>query len=187
MALLEALLRESGTFQHSAQERSANEAKHGGERSVAESTERSDWKARALVAEARAELLEVDQDAWKTQAAKEGERLGDMGERLGEALRALAQAQDETRAARLIGGRGAGAMIEAQPTPVETPHAAYSGDSGGDGVPVGQVHGVLHTCAKWTPLLLKRRRMARSAGSGGVWWARFRGAGRDGAVHEQGG
>ena len=77
------------TFQHSAPERS----------------DEDDWKTRAMVAEARAELLEkaitdtqAERDAWKEQATRDSERLG-------EALRALAQAQDETRAARLISGR----------------------------------------------------------------------------------
>jgi hypothetical protein len=51
----------------------------------------SDWRARALVAEARAELLERERNDWKEQAAG--------------ALEALQRAQDEARAARLIGGR----------------------------------------------------------------------------------
>ena len=51
----------------------------------------SDWRARALVAEARAELLERERNDWKEQAAG--------------ALEALQRAQDAERSARLIGAR----------------------------------------------------------------------------------
>ena len=54
-------------------------------------TQGEDWRTRALVAEARAELLERERNDWKEQAAG--------------ALEALQRAQDEARAARLIGGR----------------------------------------------------------------------------------
>ena len=101
---------------------SANEAEHSSERSVAESTERFDWKARDLVAEARAELLEAERD--KLQA-----RIEQDSERLGEALRALAQAQDETRAARLIGVRASVGLIEPGLRPAEASYGASGGDS----------------------------------------------------------
>ncbi len=61
-----------------------------------------DWRARALVAEARAELLERELGDWKEQAR--------------EALHALQQAQDDARAARLMPtGRGPG-LIASQET-----------------------------------------------------------------------
>ena len=115
------------TLQRSVAERSANEAKQIAEplqRSAPERSELSDWKARALVAEARAELLEKsvadaqkatadtasDRDAWKDQAASLTE--------------ALQRAQDEARASRLIGGGRAVQQIEAS--------GLTGGDSSGD-------------------------------------------------------
>jgi len=72
---------------------------------------------RAAVAEARAELLERELGDWKGQAR--------------EALRALQQAQEETRAARLMpAGRGPG-LIASQET--------AGGDSGGAGPSAGGV------------------------------------------------
>lgn len=74
-----------------------------------------DWRARALVAEARAELLERELGDWKEQAR--------------EALHALQQAQDDARAARLMpAGRGPG-LIASQD--------ARNGDSTGESVPSG--------------------------------------------------
>jgi hypothetical protein len=121
-ALLEAEPTQEETLQRSASERSANEAKRGAEPFQHSAPERSegdaelpssDWKARALVAEARAELLatsladtQSERDRWASQA-----------ESLAEALQ---RAQDEARAARLIGGRPM-QQIEA--------HAAPAGDS----------------------------------------------------------
>lgn len=79
------------------------------------------------VAEARADLLEksiadtqAERDAWKEQAARDSERLG-------EALRALQQAQDETRAVRALSTRASVGLIE--------PQAAQNGPQGGDTVP----------------------------------------------------
>lgn len=56
---------------------------------------------------------QAERDAWKEQAGKDGERLG-------EALRALQQAQEETRAARLIGGREI-RQVESSETPAKDP------------------------------------------------------------------
>ena len=74
----------------------------------------ADAEKRAAVAEARADLLERELGAWKEQS-------GRLDSRLAEALEALQRAQDEARAARLIGGRGA-MQIEAS--------GLTSGDSG---------------------------------------------------------
>jgi hypothetical protein len=81
----------------------------------------------AAVAQARAELLEktitdtqADRDAWKEQAARDSERLG-------EALRALAQAQDETRAVRALSARANVGLIE--------PQGAQNGPQGAESVP----------------------------------------------------
>lgn len=82
----------------------------------------ADAEKRAAVAEARADLLERELGDWKEQA-------GTYSERLGEALRALQQAQEETRAARLLpSGRGPGLIASQETT---------GGDSGGASVPSG--------------------------------------------------
>ena len=112
------------TLQRSAFERSANEAKQIAEplqRSAPERSELSDWKARALVAEARAELLEKS----VTDVQAERDRWADQGASLTEALRA---AQDEARAARLMPSRPA-MQIE----PLETPRADSSEGTGSGG------------------------------------------------------
>lgn len=73
----------------------------------------ADAEKRAAVAEARAELLERELGDWKGQAR--------------EALHALQQAQEESRAARLMpAGRGLGLIA---------PQESAGGDSGGDSVP----------------------------------------------------
>lgn len=72
--------------------------------------------------EARLTDTQEDRDAWKAEA-------GTYSERLGEALRALQQAQDEARAARLLPSGRSAALIASQET--------AGGDSTGASAPGG--------------------------------------------------
>jgi hypothetical protein len=95
---------------------------------------------RAAVAEARADLLERELGDWKEQA-------GTYSERLGEALRALQQAQEETRAARLMpAGRGPG-LIASQET-TGSPESSPSVPSGVS-APLAQRKGFFERIRRW--------------------------------------
>lgn len=130
-ALLEANISQAETLQHSEGERSANEAKQSAEPFQHSAPERfedpegaGDWRARALVAEARAELLERELGDWKGQALSLTE--------------ALQRAQNETRAVRALSSRPA-MQIEAAPTPGGEASMLHRGDSSqvpgpGDGI-----------------------------------------------------